>query len=39
MAHPAADGTNLTLELQPAMTFRITVVDADAARAFTETLG
>ncbi len=39
MAHPAADGTKITLELQPAMMFRITVPDADAARAFTETLG
>lgn len=39
MAHPATEGTKIALELQPGTIFRITVADADAARAFTETLG
>ncbi len=38
MAHPEADGTKLALELQPGTVLRITVADADAARAFAETL-
>lgn len=38
MAHPEADGTKLALELQPGMVLRITVADAEAARAFAETL-
>ncbi len=39
MAHAEAEGTKIALELQPGTVFRITVADADAARAFTETLG
>lgn len=38
MVHPEADGTKLALELQPGAVLRITVADADAARAFAETL-
>jgi len=38
MAHPEVDGTKLALELQPGMVLRITVADAEAARAFAETL-
>lgn len=38
MTHPEADGTKLALELQPGTVLRITVADADAARAFAETL-
>lgn len=38
MAHPEADGTKLALELQPGTVLRITVADAEAARAFAETL-
>lgn len=38
MAHPEAEGTKLALELQPGTVLRIMVADADAARAFAETL-
>jgi hypothetical protein len=38
MAHPEADGTKLALELQPGTVLRITVADAEAARAFAQTL-
>lgn len=38
MAHPEADGTKLALELQPGTVLRITVADAEAARAFAEAL-
>lgn len=38
MAHPEADGSKLALELQPGMVLRITVADAEAARAFAEAL-
>lgn len=38
MAHPEADGAKLALELQPGSVLRITVADAEAARAFAETL-
>lgn len=38
MVHPEADGTKLALELQPGTVLRITVADAEAARAFADTL-
>ncbi len=39
MAHPATEGTTITLELHPGAVFRITVADATAADAFAAQLG
>lgn len=38
MVHPETDGTKLALELEPGTVLRITVADAEAARAFAEIL-
>ncbi|QDX27056.1 hypothetical protein FPZ54_14275 [Sphingomonas suaedae] len=38
MAHPSPEGTTITLQLEPGAMFRITVADAEAARAFAEAL-